>query len=107
MGKPSNDFWACKVVSVLTRYIRLTANVEERWKLAVLVLDLSSEFGIPIANDVRWEAINGPQPDSDDDRSSGAPTPRYHPADLYADESEELLLLAAHAGGGSTPLLEE
>ena len=94
MGKPSNDFWACKVVSVLTRYIRLTANVEERWKLAVLVLDLSSEFGIPIANDVRWEAINGPQPDSD-------------PADLYADESEELLLLAAHAGGGSTPLLEE
>ncbi len=108
MGKPLFDFSEVRrIYEEDHQYCIDYLPDESNYYVFERVLRLATKYGWAIDNEVRWRAVNGPEPDSDDDRSSGAPTPRYHPADLYADEPQELLLLAAHAGGGSSPLPEE
>lgn len=112
MGKPFFDVELYNLYKIFHDYCRDHACDEGTWPLNYKIYDTAYKYGLQISPVVAQNAINGPdsEPDelgSDDDRSSGAPTPRYHPADLYADESEELLLLETHGPGGPPAVLEE
>lgn len=111
MGKPFIDERWRRAYEVFHRYFKGHACDEDAWECNNELYELAHEFGLPISPEVAHNAIDGPDPDpesdSDDARSEGAPTPRYHPADLYTDEPSELLLLATLDDGNAMPLPEE
>lgn len=107
MGKPFCDPLIQRIYDQDHDYCLRYLVDESNWYVFKRVFELAADFGFTIHHQVATQAINGPDPDSDDARSEGAPTPRNHPADLYADEPEELLLLETHGPGGPPAVLEE